>query len=96
MLGGRADSLRSLRERQTVGRRMDGARAVSPWQGRGFEIENYWSDRWPRVLATADVDLLLCMKTIQVSSAAVPPLPCTTSRDGRDGMEPTMNLLRTV
>ena len=30
MLGGRADSLRSLRERWTVGRRMDGARAESP------------------------------------------------------------------
>ena len=35
MLGGRADSLRSLRERWTVGRRMDGARAESPWRGRG-------------------------------------------------------------
>ena len=38
MLGGRADSLRSLRERWTVGRRTDGARAESPWQGRGVNV----------------------------------------------------------
>ena len=42
MLGGRADSLRSLRERWTVGRRMDGARAESPWHGRGFKVERAW------------------------------------------------------
>ena len=38
MLGCRADGLRSLRERWMVGRRMDGARADSPWQGRGYVV----------------------------------------------------------
>ena len=35
MLGARADGLRSLRERWTVGRRMDGARGDSPWGREG-------------------------------------------------------------
>ena len=41
MLGGRADSLRSLRERWTVGRRVDGARAesaISVAGGKGLSL----------------------------------------------------------